>query len=164
MGEIRSIVAAVTARALEHRVVRRICVTRSAHTIGIAMAHREERVITRGQSRRKPCSGRVARGACSGPARRYVVGIRRCGKVRLVARVAGCRCPGVDVVYVALDAVDSHMRAGQWERRVVVIKGRSCPCSCAVTGVACGWESRCSMPRISRAVPIRLVAAVAGGR
>lgn len=121
----------------------------------------EERVITRRQSRGKPRCGCVACRTGGRPSRRYVVWIRRTGKVSLVARIAGGRRPRIDVVHVALDAINAHVRPGQWERRVVVIEGCSGPSRCAVTGIACRWESRCRVVRIGRAGPIRLVAAVA---
>ena len=55
------------------------------------------------------------------------------------------------------------MRTGQRERCVVVIERRSSPCRGGVACIASGRESSRCMGRIGRSVPIRLVAAVAGG-
>lgn len=55
------------------------------------------------------------------------------------------------------------MRASQRERRVVVIERRASPCRCGVACIASGRESCRGMGGIRRSVPIRLVAAIAGG-
>ena len=44
--EVRRIVAAMAARACEHRVIRGVCVARSADPVSIAVVDREEGMVT----------------------------------------------------------------------------------------------------------------------
>ena len=55
------------------------------------------------------------------------------------------------------------MRTGERERRVVVIERRASPCRGCVACITSGREPCCGMVGIRCSVPIRLVAAVAGG-
>ena len=124
--EIGGIIPAVASRALEDGIVVRIDVARGAHVIRVAMRGRELcvlRVIERG----------------AGPGRGAVAGLARGGEELLLRRVtrvggvvvvglmaadAGCRQRRVVVVDVAVRANTwrHHVRTGEWERRVVVIK------------------------------------------
>lgn len=78
------------------------------------------------------CSG-VASGAGSGESNRDVIGVRGCVEVFLVAAIACGGQGGEVVVCVALEALDSGMRAS--ERKDGMIEGRLSP---AAGGVAHG--------------------------
>jgi len=86
------------------------------------------------EGRRGPVSRRVAQCAIGGEACRHVSWIRRPGKVRLVAAVAGCGQRCVVVIRVAGSTGNRGMRAGQRERGCVVIESRPGPIR---SGVAC---------------------------
>lgn len=148
----------------EHGVVRGVGVARGADPIGIAMVEWKERVIGGRQVGRQPCSGCMAGGAGGGPPGRSVIRICCPGKIRLMAGVAIRRCSRKNIIDVALDATHGHMRAGQRERRVVVIEGGSGPRRCGVTSGACCGESRCGVRGVRSAVVIGLVARIAIGR
>ena len=79
--EIGCVPAAMTIGALEDRVVALVLVAGSANPISVAMIHREECVILRGQGRRYPCHrGYGVTGITrSGPSRRLMIGV--CGAV-----------------------------------------------------------------------------------
>ena len=74
---------------------------------------------------RCPGPGRcgVAGGAGCRESRRRVIGIHRSGVIGLVARIAIRRGSGENSSDVARVAGHAYVRAGQWERRVVMIKG-----------------------------------------
>ena len=90
----------------------------------------------------------------------------RCtGKVCLVAGVARGRSRSVVVVGVALGAWHSRVRARQRIIRIrSVIEVDVRPIRRVVTRFARGWECNRGMVWIGRTFPVRLVAAVAGGR
>ena len=135
-----------------------------ADAISIPVIEREEGVVTSGQRRRDPGGRRVACGTCSGPARRYVIRIRGPSEVCLVAAIA-CRWrTRKDIVDVALDAIHRGVCAGQREWRVVVVEGRPGPGGCGVARVAGRGEARRRVHGISRPIPIRGMAAIAGRR
>lgn len=90
--------------------------------------------------------------------------IRGSGEIGLVASIASCGKGSVVVIDVALCAGDGGMRAGQWECRVVVIKGRPGPGRGVVACGAGGGEARRGVGGIGGSVPIRFVAGVAIGR
>lgn len=60
VAEIIGIIAAMAARALEHRIVVGVRVARRANTIGVAMVHREPGVLRVIESGAGPCGGVVA--------------------------------------------------------------------------------------------------------
>ena len=152
----------MAAGALEDGIIGRVGVARGADPVRVAMVHREERVIAGRQGCGHPRGGGVAGGAGGGPARCRVIGIRGPGEVRLVAGVAIGRRSREDVIDVAKIAGHRGVRAGQRERRVVVIEGCARPVRGGVAGVAGGGEARRRVIGIGGAVPIRLVASVAG--
>jgi len=121
MVEVGGIVVPMAARALEHRVVGRICVAHRADASRIAVAGRERRRVSKGRSgpgRRVVASGAGGRGRresgggdqssrnvvghkpaqvlCAVPIRRMAavaIDRRRCGTKRSkMAKVAGNRC------------------------------------------------------------------------
>ena len=64
-------------------------------------------------------------------------GIRRSGKVRPVAAIAGRRCSRIVVVHVTLDAGHSRMGSGEGPVRVQrVIECDRCPVAGVVAGIA----------------------------
>lgn len=134
-----------------------------AYAIGVAVVEREEGVVLRWQGRREPRSGRMASGTGGWPARCTVVRIRCSCIVRLVARIAGRRRPGIDVIYVALYAIYRRVRTSERERSVVVIERRSGPIRRCVTRIAGRRETCSGVSGVGCAVPIRLMAAVACG-
>jgi len=128
MSEIGCVVAAVAARALEYRVIPRVCVAVRTCTVLIAMGDWEERfVITRGQGRGEPPGRGVAGGASGRPACGRVVRISGAGVILRVARVAIRRRTCKHIIDVAQIAGDIDVRAGQRERRVVMVERCSCP-------------------------------------
>ena len=58
--EVRRVIATMALRALEDRVVVRICMASRAHAICVAVARRELRVLRMVERRRRPACGRVA--------------------------------------------------------------------------------------------------------
>jgi len=154
---------AVAARALEHRIVRRIRVASGAHSIGVPVIEREEGVIGGRQSRRNPRRRGMAGSAGGRPSRRHMVRIRGPGEIRLMAGVTSRRRAGKNIVDVALDAINRGVRAGQREGRAVVIERGPGPCSGRMAGIARGGKPRRGVSRIGGAVPIGLMAAIAGG-
>ena len=125
------------------------------------MIQREESVVARRKCCGDPSCRRMTRGACCGPARRYVIGIRRSGEVGSVAGVTRRRGPREYVIDMAFHAIHGCVRAGQREGRVVVIECRSGPRTRRVTGVASRRETRRDVIRIGRAIPVGLVAPIA---
>ena len=104
----------------------------------------------------------MAGGAGGRPAGGDMVGIGGAGEVRFVAGIAIGRCAGKDVIDVAEIAGDGDVGAGEREGRVVVVEGCAGPRGCGVACVAGGGESRCGMGGVGGAVPVCLMAAVAG--
>ena len=151
MTEIRRVPSAMAACALEHCVVTRIDVARSAHPIGIAVVHVEPRVVESGS---QPTGGRVADCARSGEAGRDVTRIIGSLVVGFVTTIAIGRQRGVIVVQVTVRARHSGVRARQWERRVVVIEASRRPRGCVVTDVALLRETHGDMVRVVRALKI----------
>ena len=162
--EVGCVVAAVAARAREHRVICRVRVASRANTVGAAMGGREERVIRRWQRRLQPSSRVVARYTRRGPACRCVVGVRGPRVVLGVARVAISRRTDKYVVDVAQGAGNRGVRARQRERRVVVVEHGACPVRHRVARVAGGREARRGVSWVGGSVVIRLVASDARGR
>ena len=126
------------------------------------MIQREESVVARRQCCGDPSRRRVTCGACGGPASRYVIGIRCPSKVGSMAGVTRRRGSREDVIDMTFHAIHGCVSAGQGERRVVVIECRSSPRCRGVASVAGSRKSRGSMIRIGRAIPICLVAPIAG--
>jgi len=146
----------------EDGVVVRIRVAGGAHAVGIAMVHREECVILRRQCCRKPCSRCVAGRAGSRPPGCDVIWVRRRGEVPLVARVAVCWRTRKHVIDVALGARDIHVRARERERGVVVIECGAGPRCSRVARPTSGREAGRRVIGISRAIPVALMASIAG--
>ena len=161
MLEVGRVVSTMAASALEDGIVGGIGVAIGADSVRIAVVEREERVITWGQSGRNPRGCCVTRDARGGPSCRHVIRIRGPREVCLMAGIAIGGRAREHAVHVALDAIHTDVRAGERERRVVVIEGRSGPGGCRMAGIARGRESRGGVIRICGSVPIGLVTAVA---
>lgn len=132
-----------------------------ADSIGIPVIDREQRVVCRRQRCREPRRGGVARVAGRRPAGRGVVRIGGAGVIGHMAAGAESRRAGEYVVYVAQSACYASVEAGKWKWRVVVIESGIEPVSRRVAGVARGREAGNCVCRVSRAVVIGLVTAVA---
>jgi hypothetical protein len=165
MMEIIRIVAAVTAGALEDRVVIRIRMAGRAHAVRVAMTPREGRVLRVIEDGAGPSGGVVTGLAGSREELRLgrMTGIRRVVVVRLMAAHAGrwqCR---VVVVHVAVRANARRypVRTGEGKGRVVVIESGIRPSGRIVAEFARGRETRCSVYRIIRTRVVFLVAGVA---
>jgi len=158
MVEVGRVVPAMAARASEDRVVGRVGMAGGANAVGVAVIDIEERVIARRQCRRDPCRGGMAGGAGRRPARCGVIRAGSAGVVLGMARIAvggqGC----VVVVDVAQCAGHAGVRAGQRERGVVMVEGRSRPCGGAVANFAGCREAGSRVRRVVGAVVIRHVA------
>lgn len=114
--------------ALENRVVVRVCVTRRAHPIGVAMIDGELRVLRVIKRRVQPVGGAMAIGA-SRREKLRLCSVSRIRRVVVVGLVTADTCRrqrcvvAVDVA-VGTGARRHSMRSGQGERCVVVIEGR----------------------------------------
>jgi hypothetical protein len=106
VAEVVGIVAAMTGRALEYRVVVRIRMTRGANAVGVAMVNRELRVLRVIERRPRPGGRGVASRAGGREERRLrgVAGIRGVVVVGLMAADTGCGQRGVVAVDVAVSA------------------------------------------------------------
>lgn len=144
----------VAAGALKHGIIGRIGVAGGAHAIGVPMVEREKGVITRRQRGWNPSGRRMAGGAGGGPACGHMVGVSGARKVCLMTGVAIGRCAGENIIDVTLYAVDADVRAGQWERSVVVIECCSGPGRCCVAGLTGSGESGPGMVRVRGSVPV----------
>ena len=113
---------------------------------------------------------------CSGPGSRGVAGIAsgweacRCVSriggsvpIRRMASVTGSGQSCVVVIHVALCAGNGGMRAGEWERRVVVIERGGSPVCRRVADRAICREAAGHVIRVRSSVVIGLVAGIAGG-
>src|SRR4029077_1583949 len=114
----------------------RIRMARGADAVGIAMVDRESRVLRVIECRTSPC-GRGMAGRAGGRKELRLRSVARVGGVVVVGLMATdtCRRQGrVIAVDVAVGAYPRRclVRAGQGERRVVVIKGGIRPDSCVV--------------------------------
>ena len=129
--EVSGVVAAMTACALEYRVVVGINVAGSAHTVGVAMVDRELRVLRVIERGTGPGGGFVAVQACGRKELRLrrVARIGRVVVVRLMATDARQGQRGVVAVDMAVGAHTRrhHVRTGKGERSVVVIECGVCP-------------------------------------
>lgn len=155
--------SSVTTRALKDRVIGRIRMASGTDAIRAAMVNREEGVIARRQRCRNPSYGRVAGVACGWPSRADVIRIGGSVERSRMARIAGSRRAGENVVDVALVAIDGSVRARERERSVVVVECRSRPCRRVVTRVAGGRKTRRCVGGIGSTIPFRLMTAVARG-
>ena len=147
----------------EHGVVRGVGVTGGANRARIAMVGWEEGVVTGGQVRRHPGGRGVTSDTRYRPSCGDVIGIRGSSEVLCVAGVAIRGRPDKDVVNVAKGASDGCVRAGQRERRVVVIEGCPCPIGGAMACVAGCGEACSRVCWIRSSVVIRHVATGAKG-
>ena len=160
-----ALLSAMATGALEDGIVVRVGVAGGAHVVGIAVIGRERRVL------------RVVEGGAR-PGRRVVtvlarrreeLRLRRVSRVRrvvvigLVAADAGRRQRRVVVVDVAVGAHPRRhrVRAGQGERRGVVVKRGVRPDRRVMAQFAGGREAGRGVRRIGRAGVILLVARVA---
>jgi len=116
------------------------------------------------KSRGSPVRRRVADRAICWEAGCDVIWAGSSGKVRLVASVTSRGQSQIVIVGMASCASYSRMRAGERERRGVVIEARSSPVSRGVAGRAGGGETRCDVRRRVGTGVIGLVARVAIGR
>ena len=125
--EISGIVAAMTARALEDRIVVRVGVACGANAVGVAVVRRELRVLGVVEGCARPCSGVVAGRTRS----REELRLRRVTRVGgvvvigLMASDAGYGQRRIVAVDVAVGAYPRRhgVRASQREGRVVVVEG-----------------------------------------
>lgn len=126
MVEVIRVVASMTLRALEDRIIVRVDVASRAHAICVPVIRGELRVLRVIERRVQPAARCMARLASRREKLRLrrVAGIR-CGVViRLVTADARGRQRRVVVVHVAIGAHPRRHRvhAGQRERRVVVVE------------------------------------------
>jgi len=165
VAEVSGVVAAMAGRALKYGVVIRIRMARGADAVGIAMVDRESRVLRVIECRTSPC-GRGMAGRAGGRKELRLRSVARVGGVVVVGLMATdtcrrqCRVIAVDVAVGAYPR-RCLVRAGQGERRVVVIKGGIRPDSCVVAEFARCRESSRSVGRIGGACVVLLVARVA---
>ena len=122
--EVGRVPAPVTIGALEYRIIVLVLVAGAANPVRIAVIHREERVILRGQVGWHPSCGGVARVAGCRPRRRLVIGVSGVVVVRDVATGTDGGHRGVVVEHVAHGAGNRSRSviAGQRERSVVVVE------------------------------------------
>ena len=163
--EVGRVIAAVAARALEHRIVIRVRVARGADVVGVAVACRELRVLRVIERRAGPSCRVMAVLACRWEELRLRL-VARIGCVvviRLVASVARRGQRGVVAIDMAIGTYARRhgVRAGQRECGVVVVEGRICPDGCVVAQFAGGRESRRSMRGVGCTRIVLLVARVA---
>ena len=151
----------VTIRALEHRVVARVCVASRADSIGSAVPHVEPGMVE--DRARPPGDHLVARLARCGKARRDVIGIVRTLVFHSVTRIAVGRKQSVVIVHVAACAHDLHVCSHQWKGRVVMVERCRLPGCGAVADVALQGESPGHVIWIRRALVVLPVTADAGG-
>ena len=163
--EVVRVVSAVASGALEHRIVIGVRVAGGAHSARIAVSDGEGRVLRMVEGRASPCCRVVARLArCREKLRLCrVTGIRRVVVVRLMTSDARCRQRCEVVVDVAIGALPRRhgVRAGERERRVVVVKRGIGPHRRVVAQFACGRKTSSRVSWIIRGSVIRLVARVA---
>jgi len=163
--EVVGVVSAMASRALEHRVIVGIGVTRGANAICIAMRRWELRVLRVIERRSGPRGGVVAR--LTG--RREKLRLRRMTRVRgvvVVGLMAADAGRGERRVVVVDMAVGTHarrhqVRASQGEGCGVVVEGGVGPRGSVVTKLARGGESCRGVRRIGGATVILLVARIA---
>lgn len=124
--EVVRIVVAMTARALEHRVVIRVDMACRTNVVRIPMTGRELRVLRVVERRVSPTRSVVAVLACCWEKLRLrlMSRVRRVVVVRCMAAVAIRRQRCVVVVDVTIHAMPRRrlVRTSQWECRVVVIE------------------------------------------
>ena len=122
MGVGRRLGVAIGAH--EHRKVRWIRMTGSAHAVCAPMVRGEPGVVERGsQPRGRGVAGLAARRkSCC-----HMIGIGRAPVILLMTAVAGRGQRGVVVVHVTAAARHAGVRSRQGEWRVVVIKRRAAP-------------------------------------
>ena len=108
-----------------------------------------------------PRSRRVTNLATRRESRSNVIGIRSASEVRLVARVAVCRCTREHVVDVARSAGHRYVGSCEREGRLVVIKYRSGPRGRRMAYLATGGESGGDVIGIRGAGVVGLVTGVA---
>jgi len=147
----------VAVRTSEDGEVIRICMAGAANAVRIAMVEREIGVIEIGI---RPLHGVVTRRACGWEMRGRVVRIIRVQLIRLMAAVAIRRQRRVVAIDVAVyaDSRRHHVRAGQRESRLAVIKHRVRPLNGVVANFARLREFRRHVIRILGAVEVREVA------
>ena len=121
----------VAIRALEDRVVIRICMAGGAQVVGSSVRGWEGRVLRVIEARIQPRRSAVAVLTSRGEELwlRGVSRIRRLLVIRLMTANAGCRQRRVVVVHMAIRALArwNCMQAGQWKRCVVVVERRIRP-------------------------------------
>ena len=154
MTEFRRVPAAVAIRTLEHLVVARIGVTGRANPVRVPVIDREVSVIKgRSRPRCRGVAGRTRiRETCG-----LVIRVSRAVVVRLVATHTCRRQRRVVVVYVATGAGHGGVRAGQRERRCVVVERGPTPIGGAVAGITRIREPDLCVVRICGFVVVRQV-------
>jgi len=124
----------VAIRALENRVVARICVACRADSAGSAVPHVEPGMVKTAPAH--PATTLVARLTRCGKPARDVIRIVRTLIFHFVARIAIGRKRSVVVVHVAASARDLYVCPYQGESRVVMVERCRLPRRRAVTDVA----------------------------
>ena len=167
VAEVSGVVAAMTARTLEHGVVIRIRMARGANTVGVPMVDWESRVLRVIERRTRP-RGRVMARRAGGREELRLRGVAGIGGVVVIGLMAADTSRGqrgVVAVDVAVGAYPRRclVRAGQGECRVVVIERGVRPDGGVVAQFARGRESGRRVRGIVRARVVLLVARVAQG-
>lgn len=143
--EVGRIVAAMTSRTLEHRIVVGIGVAGCADVIRVTVTGGESRVLRMVERRPGP-GGRIVAVLAGGREELLLRRMARIGGAVVVALVAADTCSrqgGVIVVDVAIRALAGrhYVRSRQWECRSVVIECGVGPDRGAVTELARGREA-----------------------
>jgi len=165
VAEIIGIVAAMAARALEHRIVVGVRVARGANSVGVAMIDRKTRVLRVVEGCACPRGGVVAVLACCREELRLslVTRIGRVVVIGLMATDAGRGQSGVVAVDVAFGALPrrNRVRSRQREGGVVVVERRICPDSRVMTDLARSGEASGGVRRVGGTRVVLLMARVA---
>ena len=139
-----------------------IRMARSAGNGSMCTRQRERRGVVI-KCRSGPVSSRVTSGTRGREASSNVIGIGCPGKIRFVASIAVGGHSRVVVIGMTCCAGDSRVRAGQRERRVVVVEGRRRPRRCVMAGRAGGGETGCHVIGVVSPGKVRLMARIAIG-
>lgn len=106
------------------------------------------------ERRRFPRARGVAKAAILRETGRDVIGAGGLLEFREMARRALRRDARIFPSNVARGACDARMFAAQGEFRPVMVERGRGPAACRMAGLACGWEIRCDVVRISRLLEV----------